>query len=99
MKSNSPNWRPYEERGGALNQKINASVSTPTAAVFLISLFVTLMAAWALDISVTGLLNGLVLTNGFRFVDPARMYHVALAVILANSIITMFIIFFITERR
>jgi hypothetical protein len=50
----------------------------------LLSLF--FLSLWCLDLSVTALLNGLVLTNGFMVANPAVMYHVALGIVILSFI-------------
>lgn len=34
-----------------------------------------LISVWFVDISITAIMNGMVLSNGFLNVDPAKVYH------------------------
>ena len=59
------------------NKTIIAITST---AVFFI-------AVWCMDLSVTSMINGMELTNGFFNTSPVVMYHVALYVMMLDFFI------------
>lgn len=54
-------------------------------------LVVILICAWNIDVSVSTLLMGGTLTNGFYFIDPAKSYHIALYVLILTSLILVFV--------
>ena len=45
---------------------------------------------WNIDISVTALINGMILTNGFMLVEPAKMYHISLYGIILTFVIAVY---------
>jgi hypothetical protein len=63
--------------------------------VFLVVL--TLIAAWTIDVSVSALLTGGILTNGFIFNSPAKMYHISLYIIIIVSFSNFLILLHITS--
>jgi len=58
----------------------------------IIALIVLIMAClWCVDISVSAMLAGGVLSNGFLFRNPAQMYHIGLYGTILGSIMLAFI--------
>lgn len=64
--------------------------------VFLLVLI--LIAAWTIDVSVSALLSGGFLTNGFFVNNPAKMYHVGLYIIILVSFSNFLILLHITTK-
>ena len=55
-------------------------------------LIIQLLSIWALDTSITAILTGGTMTNGFyNVLSPAQMYHICIGMIIIS---TMFIIYF-----
>jgi len=62
--------------------------------------FVFMMATWCLDISISALLSGGLMTNGFSNVNPAIMYHLALyTIILIFFIMTLSTVMHLLRRN
>lgn len=61
-------------------------------------LVLILLAAWTIDISVSALLSGGFLTNGFFVNNPTKMYHVGLYIIILVSFSNFLILLHITIR-
>ncbi|HEC89983.1 MAG TPA: hypothetical protein ENI44_05330 [Thermoplasmatales archaeon] len=51
-----------------------------------------IIASWGIDIAVTALSNGGVLTNGFFLSDPLKIYHLCLYLIIIFSFSNFIII-------
>lgn len=57
--------------------------------IFLI--VIDLLCLWCVDISVSALLNGGTLTNGFRMNGPMQMYHLGLYGSILSTVMLSFI--------
>jgi hypothetical protein len=55
---------------------------TDWIAISVFFLVITLIALWAIDVSVSALLSNGYLTNGFIINDPAKIYHIGLYLII-----------------
>lgn len=64
--------------------------------VFLLVLI--LIAAWTIDVSVSALLSGGILTNGFFVNNPAKMYHIGLYIIILVSFSNFLILLHVTIK-
>ncbi|MEF8848615.1 MAG: hypothetical protein V5A68_05720 [Candidatus Thermoplasmatota archaeon] len=62
-------------------------------------LVLTIIALWCLDISVSALLNGGYLTNGFLFSNPYQLYHVALYIVILVAFSNFLIILHILIKN
>ena len=63
--------------------------------VFLV--VITLIATWTIDVSVSALLTGGILTNGFFLNSPAKMYHIGLYLIIIVSFSNFLILLHVTS--
>ncbi len=64
--------------------------------VFLLVLI--LIATWTIDVSVSALLSGGILTNGFFVNNPAKMYHIGLYIIIIVSFSNFLILLHVTIK-
>ena len=55
-----------------------------------------LIATWTIDVSVSALLSGGYLTNGFFVNSPAKMYHVGLYIIILVSFSNFLVLLHVT---
>ena len=54
-------------------------------------LLLTAIALWSVDVSVSALLSGGHLTNGFSISDPFKLYHIGLYIVILVAFISLFI--------
>jgi hypothetical protein len=73
--------------------KPNTANSRPLRIFILkcVLILVGFLAIWALDTSVTCILNGLVMFNGLWYVAPELMYHISIVIIMMVFTILLFI--------
>jgi len=73
--------------------------SSDWIAISVFLLVLILISAWTIDISVSALLSGGILTNGFFVNNPAKMYHVGLYIIILVSFSNFLIFLHLTIRK
>jgi len=61
-------------------------------------LVLTIISLWCVDISISAMLSGGYLTNGFAIADPFKQYHVGLYIIILATFSNFLIILHIILR-